>query len=226
MLYRAAKEVGGDYYDFFKISDHELGLAIADVCGKGVPAGLLMSVARSILKSIAPNNASPAVTLQALNRLLLEDLTGGSLFITMFYAVLDTRRNRLTYTSAGHNPVLCYRADQNRIEHLELKQPCLPLGLVGGDPFSRLAVEREVTLGPGDIVALYTDGVSEAMNSHGKEFGLSRLEQVILTHAGEKEAGSILANLEHEVSLFCADTPQSDDIAVVLFKMLGGREQK
>ena len=124
-LYRAAKEVGGDYYDFLWLDKHKLGIAVADVCGKGVPAAMLMSMARSMLKSIAGNFSSPAAVLKELNRLLHGDLKDG-MFITIFYTVLDVSKKTLTYASAGHNPALMCNSASGKMHSLGLYLPACP----------------------------------------------------------------------------------------------------
>lgn len=219
-LYRAAKEIGGDYYDFFQVGDDRLGIAVADVCGKGVPAGLLMSVARSILKSIAPNQNSPRDVIRELNRVLLTDFSHG-LFITMFYAVVDVKKKTLLYTSAGHNPALIYRSTTNECIVLDMTPPCLPLGIDGSGMFESLVKEKKVSLQKGDVVILYTDGVSEAMNANREEFGLRGLQASIEKHTKEKpqNAESIIQGLDKDINHFCGSMHQNDDIAVVTMKV-------
>jgi len=218
-LYRSAKEVGGDYYDFFEVGSERLGITVADVCGKGVPAGLLMSVARSILKSVAPNQISPVSVVCELNRVLLSDFSRG-LFITMFYAVVDVKKKTLVYTSAGHNPVLVYRAKNNECISLNLKPPCLPLGVDGSGLFEKLAQEKKLNLQKGDVVVFYTDGVTEAMNAVGEEFGLERLQTSIRQYAASQQnASEIIRGLDADLNHFCGSVHQSDDIAVVTMKV-------
>jgi serine phosphatase RsbU (regulator of sigma subunit) len=217
-LYRAAKEVGGDYYDFIQVGEDNLGIAVADVCGKGVPAALLMSVARSILKSVAPNKLSPAEVVCDLNHLLLSDLSHG-LFITLFYAVVDIKKKTLTYTSAGHNPVLIWHSRSREFTTLTLEPPCLPLGLDNSSLFRSLAKERKVLLKPGDLVILYTDGVTEAMNTRGEPFRLEGLMDAIRSQQADLAADDILQGLDAELSRFCGEQSQSDDIAVVAMKV-------
>ncbi|MBN1596415.1 SpoIIE family protein phosphatase [candidate division FCPU426 bacterium] len=219
-LYRAAKEVGGDYYDFFQVGSNRLGVTVADVCGKGVPAGLLMSVARSILKSLAPNQQSPVSVVRELNRVLLSDFSRG-LFITMFYAVIDIPRRTILYTSAGHNPGLIYRTGSGEYLPLALDPPCLPLGVDGSGVFEHLAQEKKVSLQKGDVLVLYTDGVTEAMNEEREEFGVERLQKTIkqYAHNGRNNAEGIIHGLDLEISRFCGDLHQNDDIAVVTMKV-------
>lgn len=217
--YRAAKEIGGDYYDFFPVGEHGLGVTVADVCGKGVPAALLMSVARSILKSVAPENASPLAVVRELNRLLLGDLRAG-LFITLFYATLDVKKRVLAYTSAGHTPGLLWRAASEEFVNLTLEPACLPLGLYGSETlFTKLLKEKKVDLQKQDIVVLYTDGVTEAMNAQREGFGQDRLMESIKRCAEASTAKRIVERVEADVNRFCGDFPQSDDIALVVMKL-------
>ncbi|MCD4814603.1 SpoIIE family protein phosphatase [bacterium] len=217
-LYRSAKEVGGDYYDFFQIDPEHLGVVVADVCGKGVPAGLLMSVARSILKSIAPAQLSPGQVLKALNRVLINDFSRG-LFITMFYAIIDVSKRTMVYTSAGHNPVLVYRKKKAECLELNMNPSCLPLGVDGTGVFDKLVQEKKCALQKGDVVIFYTDGVTEAMNGSGEEFGIERLTESLQANAGESRADEMIAVLDRELNQFCGDVDQSDDIAVVTMKV-------
>jgi len=219
-FYRAAKEVGGDYYDFLPVGDHSLGIAVADVCGKGVPAALVMSVARSILKSVAPVRISPADVVIELNNLLRSDLSGG-LFITLFYAVVDVKKRTLTFTSAGHNPLLIWHAQRQEFETLNLEPPCLPLGIDNSSLFKRLVQERKVLLKPGDLVILYTDGVTEAMNARREAFELEGLMKSIRKRAGQS-AQAIIRGLEEDLSAHCGEQNQSDDIAVIAMKVEQG----
>jgi len=217
-LYRAAKEVGGDYYDFVWVDKHRLAIAVADVCGKGVPAAMLMSVARSMLRSIAGKYASPASVVRELNRLLHGDLQSG-LFITLFYAVLDISRGSLTYTSAGHNPAMHWQASGRKLRPLALDTPCMPLGLDKGDIFDKLVTEKSLPLGGHDVVVLYTDGVTEAMNAGWEEFGETRLEESLRRHVGAPDAQVVVNGLDTDLIRFCGDTPQSDDIAMAVIKV-------
>ncbi|MEW6517076.1 MAG: SpoIIE family protein phosphatase [candidate division FCPU426 bacterium] len=217
-LYRAAKEVGGDYYDFLRVGKDHLGLAVADVCGKGVPAALLMSVARSILKTIAPGETSPLKVLKELNRLLVADLSRG-LFITLFYAVINVKNRTMTFTSAGHNPVLVWQAQKRQSQLLELRPPCLPLGVDGTGIFERLVQERTITLKAGDAVILYTDGLTEAWNDQREEFGMERLKEAVAASAGLGSAADMIQGIDRSLIRFCGELHQNDDLAVVTLKV-------
>jgi serine phosphatase RsbU (regulator of sigma subunit) len=217
-LYRAAKEVGGDYYDFLWLDKHKLGLAVADVCGKGVPAAMLMSMARSMLKSIARNYESPAEVLCELNRLLSGDLKNG-MFITVLYAVLDVPKKSLTYALAGHNPGMLVNKTAHKIKILGCEPPCLPVGLDRGPTFEKLIQDKKITLAPRDVVVLYTDGVTEAMNAEREEFGELGLRASIEGQPVASDAASLIQALDGHLTDFCGDFPQSDDIAAIILKV-------
>lgn len=217
-LYRAAKEVGGDYYDFIRLDRDRLAVALADVCGKGVPAALLMSVARSMLRSIAASQHSPVQVARELNRLIHQDLRAG-LFITLFYAVIDVTKRTLTYTSAGHNPGLLLRTGAKQAELLALDPPCLPLGLDRDKIFDRLAQEKKIALKPDDIVVLYTDGVTEAMNAQRDEFGEDGLQASLRRLGRPGDAQAVIRGLDEDLNRFCGGVPQNDDIAAVVIKV-------
>jgi serine phosphatase RsbU (regulator of sigma subunit) len=217
-LYRAAKEVGGDYYDFLWLDKHKLGIAVADVCGKGIPAAMLMSVARSMLKGMAHNFSSPAQVVKELNRLLHSDLKGG-MFITVFYAVLDISKKTFTYASAGHNPAMLWNSTHQKFRLLGSEPPCLPVGVDKGTLFEKLLQEKKIALTAGDVVVLYTDGVTEAMNAEREEFGESGLQAFLKQHKSASQAGDLMRELDGQLTSFCGDVPQNDDIAAIILKV-------
>lgn len=160
--------VGGDWFDYFPVGDGLVGLALGDVAGKGMPAALLMASTRSILRQQAKKNASPAQILAHLNDILCDDFPQGS-FVTMIYGTLDTRRETLILSSAGHPQPLV--ATRNGVNDLEIPDG-LPLGIQA----SRFG-ESVINLAPGDSVLLYSDGIIEASSPQGEEFGMERLKQ-------------------------------------------------
>jgi serine phosphatase RsbU (regulator of sigma subunit) len=217
-LYRAAKEVGGDYYDFLWLDKSRLGIAVADVCGKGVPAAMLMSMVRSMLKSIAHTDPSPARVVRELNRLMHGDLKNG-MFITVYYAVVDISKKTLTYASAGHNPGLLWNASGSKMKTLGSEPPCLPVGLDRGAVFEKLLLEKKISLATGDVVVLYTDGVTEAMNERRDEFGETGLQDFIRRQPKSADAQGLVGALDSRLTEFCGDVPQNDDIAAVIVKV-------
>ena len=195
--------VGGDWYDYLRIADHLWGIALGDVCGKGMAAALLMSASRSLFRSAAEGLRSPSEVLTRLNRSLVKDLPMGR-FVTLVYLVLDTELATARIASAGH-PHPLYVSRRSGVVEVRTEKG-LPLGLMGSD-YS----EIELQLQPGDRVLLYSDGVLEATNSKGEEFGISRLEQA-LQHPNAS-AQSVLQDV-HQFAH--GETLADDATAVVL----------
>src|SRR5438477_6198968 len=166
-----ARQVSGDYFDYIKLDDDRLGVAIADVSGKGVPASLIMAICRSVLRSQAIGNPSPADVLQKVNRQLYPDIKE-DMFISMAYLVLDHARNGVILARAGHDAPLIYKRDSQSIT--PLKTPGMVVGIDSGDVFDRLTTDVSVPLEPDDCILRYTDGITEALDNEGNEFGLER----------------------------------------------------
>src|SRR5437763_10222054 len=162
-----ARQVSGDYFDYIKIDDERLGVAIADVSGKGVPASLIMAICRSVLRSQATQNSSPSDVLRKVNRQLYPDIKE-DMFISMAYVILDHARNGVTLARAGHDAPLLYKRETQMVS--PLKPPGLVLGIDSGSVFDRMTNDFNVALEPGDVLVLYTDGVTEAMDAEGFEF--------------------------------------------------------
>ncbi len=210
----SASSVGGDFYDFFKISDHALGVAVADVSGKGVPAALIMTASRSLLKSHAMQERSPADCLTRVNRsLCAENLS--SMFVSLFYGVLDFREGRFTYSSAGHNPP--YRIQGNSIEHLEPVK-----GTVLGVDADLKYRENTVTLQPGERLLIYTDGIVEAFNTEREEFSDARLQRLLTEHH-PPTVENLVSRVMEEVRRYSGDMVQSDDMTVLALEYHGPR---
>ena len=207
-----AREVGGDFFDIFPLADGKLGIAIADVSGKGVPAALFMMSSRTLLKgsAIGVGNARPGAVLKEVNDTLERD-NDSMMFVTLFYAVYDPATGVLTYANGGHNPPLVVKADGSSRELPTTEG--IALGVMGGMDFD----QAEVTLEPNDTVLMYTDGVSEAMNAVAEEFGMERLAQVFTESppAGVEDTSRAVFDAVHA---FAADTPQSDDITCLTLR--------
>lgn len=209
-----AHEVGGDFYDFFPVDDARLALVVGDVSGKGVPAALFMAVSRTVLRSVAPDRLAPAECLRRANALLcLENST--ELFVSVFYGVLDTRTGELAYSNGGHNPPYVVRKS-GEVTPLE------PTGGMVLGVFDDVAYEeRRVTLGAGDGVFVYTDGVTEAMDGDDRLFSDSRLEASLTAHHHATPEGLIRAVVD-DVRRHSAGVPQSDDITALAVRYHGG----
>src|SRR3954468_8057873 len=175
-----ARQVSGDYFDYIKVDDERLGVAIADVSGKGVPASLIMAICRSVLRSQAIGNPSPSDVLQKVNRQLYPDIKE-DMFISMAYLVLDHTRGGVTLARAGHDAPILYKKSDGTVS--PLKPPGMVLGIDSGSVFDRITGDFNVPLERDDCLVLYTDGVTEALDSEGSEFGMDRMIQSVRASA-------------------------------------------
>lgn len=206
-----ARIISGDYYDYIKLPSDHLGVAIADVSGKGVPAGLLMATCRSALRSLAGNCDSPADALAAVNRQLFPDMRE-DMFISMAYVILENGSGRLHLARAGHDAPLMFRKEQGEVE--ELKPGGLAIGIDEGAVFERVTVDFETKFTRGDCLLLYTDGVNEAENLSGEEFGKERLRETF-REAAALGAQQTVDRLLEELHRFVGDHRQMDDITMI-----------
>jgi sigma-B regulation protein RsbU (phosphoserine phosphatase) len=197
-----AKEVGGDFYDYFMVGDKHLAFAVGDVSGKGVPAAMFMSLSRTVLKTIASEGGAPGEVLTRMNRLLAAE-GGESMFVTVFYGCLDLESGRLEFSSGGHDEVFLLAAEGAR-EQIAHMGPAIALF----DDASFSTQSRQ--LKPGDAVLVATDGVTEAFNPDGETFGFDRLEAV-LSAVPTQSADVIVSTVTEAVDAFAADAPRSDD---------------
>ena len=206
-----AREVGGDFYDFFPIGDERVAVVIGDVSGKGVPASFFMAVARTVLKGLAQGGLSPGEVLAEANETLCRE-NPLELFVTVFYAVLDTTTGELTYANGGHNPP--YRLDDT-VSALPLTDG-VALGVMEGLPYQ----EARLTLAPGDGLFLFTDGITEAFDRHGEEYGDRRLIDA-LDLGGDLGARELIERVTTEVAAFTGDAEQSDDLTCLALRYHG-----
>jgi sigma-B regulation protein RsbU (phosphoserine phosphatase) len=214
-----ARGVGGDYYDFINFGNQHLGLAIADVAGKGMPAALLMSTVQATLRSLTARNGSPvpatpelAPMVGKLNRLLF-NTTNGEHYVTFFYASFDQATRLLTYVNAGHNPPLHFRAGANQ----EFRQLTAG-GLVAG-AFENAGYEQEtVQMNPNDLLFLYTDGLTEALNRDGEEFGDRRVRET-LSALSFLPVDQIRDEVVRSVKDWCRGVSLYDDLTFVVMKV-------
>jgi len=205
-------ETGGDYYDFISSGEDRLGVVVGDVVGHGVGAALLMASVSGILRSsVAAGHDVLEELFARLNRFLAEDV-GDTRFMTLFYAQFDRARSSLCWVSAGHGPVFHYRAVSGRVEELQVAG--MPLGIMEDAEYRETCCE---SLKPGDILAIGTDGVWEARNSAGEQFGEERFRELLATLAKEP-AGEIYARVMQDVKIFIGENPQEDDITLVIVK--------
>jgi len=215
--YLAAQKVSGDFYDLFALSETRLGVAVADVSGKGIPASLLMAICRTNLRQIAPRHASPAQTLIELNRTLGGTLQPG-MFITLLYAVIDTARREVTFARAGHElPLFARRAPSGQVAVEFLGSEGMPLGLVPDEIFSAAIADRTEPFQPGDSLVLYTDGLTEAPNDEGKEFAGSRLADTVRA-LQNRSARELDDGLLEAMQRFAGGVELRDDLTLVTIR--------
>lgn len=216
-----AREVGGDYYDFFTLPDDRLGVLIADVSGKGTSAALYMAELKGLVLSLSQIYQSPRQLLLEVNRIISEHLDSRS-FITMTYAVLDMAAGTMTYARAGHTPVIHARRqgpDGGGVDVLTPNGMVLGLRLPGAEEkFAELLEEDRLDLATGDVVVLYTDGITEAMNADSDLFGDSRLSRIVQEH-GHLESGELRERILREIEAFVGTADQHDDMTMILMKI-------
>lgn len=205
-LFNPAHEVGGDYYDFVELGSDRLGIVIADVSGKGIPAAFYMTMVKGIMQTQAHQEDTPADLLKQINRVVYK-CTGSNIFITLFYAIIDAGQGTLTYSNAGHNPPLLI--SQNGCTR-ELDRGGMVLGVMPKPTYE----EETITLSQGDRLLLFTDGVIETTDVLGEEFGTERLIS-ILKQNFSSPAETINA-ISKELSTFSAGTPQADDTTMII----------
>jgi sigma-B regulation protein RsbU (phosphoserine phosphatase) len=210
-VYQPAGEVGGDFYDFIPLDAARTAILIADASGKGLAGALLMVEARAMLRAIAPMHRSPREILVDVNRVLLGDLDRG-MFVSIYLAILDLGRHVLTAASAGHTPMLVYRARGGTVERYAPPGPVL--GAAKQAMFTGLMREEQVRLEPGDRFLLFTDGASELMNPVQVEYGMEPIERLMHKTPG-KTSAEFLRKLEADLELHRAGQPPSDDITLV-----------
>ncbi|HUT14774.1 MAG TPA: GAF domain-containing protein [Anaerolineae bacterium] len=206
----AARAVGGDFYDFIVLDNEHLGLAIADVSDKGVPAALFMSLSRTLVRASSTESRSPAQVLQRVNKLMTTEAKS-SMFVTLWYGVLNWRTGVLTYTRAGHNLPLLWRHAESRMD--PLRSDGMALGVLE----NVILEERTVTMEPGDVLVLYTDGVTESINEKMEDFGEPRLSEVI-AQASTQPCSDIVKTIRRAVSDYVGDQAQFDDYTLVAIK--------
>lgn len=204
----AAKDVGGDFYDFFRIDDKHLGFTMADVSGKGVPAALFMAVSRTMIKALGLNEISSARCMEMANDMLCEESVD-SMFVTVFYGVLDLETGQIDYTNAGHNTPYVVHPDGS-IEALPIAGNLI-VGAVSGMPYKN----GTLILKPGDKLVMYTDGVTEAMDPQFVELGDARFEE-LLKKQGSADCKQTTEAIAQYVKEWANGAPQSDDVTIMV----------
>lgn len=216
--YAAAQRVGGDLYDLFPLSATKLGVAVADVSGKGIPASLLMAICRTNLRQIAPRHSSPAAVLAELNRELGDGVQRG-MFITILYAVIDTQRDEVTFARAGHELPLFTKRDASTgmVTGEFIGSEGMALGMVPEEIFKSAIADHTERFAKGDVLVLYTDGITEAPNEEGKEFSGPRLADA-LRALHQRDAIGINDGILESVNRFVGASAQRDDFTLVTVK--------
>jgi predicted ester cyclase len=209
-LYQPAREVGGDFYDFFELKDAQLGIVVGDATAHGVPAALVMASARSMLRAVAQASDSPGDALRRVNDPLATDIPP-NMFVTCFYAILESKSGSLTYANAGHD--LPYLHRNGAAE--ELRARGMPLGLMPGMGYE----EKKTILEAGEAAVFYSDGLVEAHDPKGEMFGFPRLRALVAEHGAEKEERSLGDLLMKELYSFVGEGwEQEDDITLLTLR--------
>jgi serine phosphatase RsbU (regulator of sigma subunit) len=215
-----AREVGGDYYDFFPMTSNRLGVLIADVSGKGTSAALYMAELKGLVLSLSQIHTSPRDLMIAANRIIANNLDARS-FITMTYAVIDLNAGIMTYARAGHTPMMYLPGPGCGPREVQVLAPdglVLGLKIDSGEMFERLLVEESLPLHPGDLYLLFTDGITEAMNAADDCFGETRLAQIVEKHA-HLPSDQLRERVLREIEAFVGEAPQHDDMTMILLKV-------
>lgn len=212
-----AKEVGGDFFDvmpfeIMPLGKRYMGIMIADVSGKGVPAALFMALSRIVIRVSATMFPKASEAISFANPIISRDSRTG-MFVTVFYAVLDNRDKTISYVNAGHNPPLLFRTGSDVPE--ELQATGIAMGAMDDAPY----VQGDTNLGSGDLIVMYTDGITEAMNEQEEMFEIPRLTQVVLENR-DLPADAMVSAIIDAVTAFCQKQPQYDDITLMVVRVL------
>ncbi|MDF7801137.1 SpoIIE family protein phosphatase [Pontiellaceae bacterium B1224] len=210
-----AMDIGGDYYDLIHIDEKHIGLAIADVSGKGIGGALMMSVCRSVLRANAENVYNPSTMLTSMNKTLSSNLAE-DMFITMLYMVLNLDTHQLSYARAGHEAPIIIRKNESEAEVVETAG--IAIGLVDNDTFAAVIETCNTNLHTGDLLVAYTDGISEAMNSAHEEWGIDNLIECVERMA-DASAPDLLDNIREHVLSFTGSARQYDDMTMLALKI-------
>lgn len=206
-----ARQVSGDYFDYVAVDEHRLGIAIADVSGKGIPASLIMAMCRSVLRTEARGNPSAADVLRRVNAQLYPDIKE-DMFISMAYLIMDSRSGKAVLARAGHDAPLFYRAASGLADKLSPKG--MALGIDSGEVFNRVIADHEFEFAPGDCLLLYTDGTTEALDAGGDEFGIERVVQALESGA-PAGARDVVSRLTDGLRAFVGNRQKHDDVTLI-----------
>jgi len=205
-----AKDVGGDFYDFFRIDEDRIGLVMADVSGKGIPAAIFMAVSRTLIRTIGLQGLTPGECLTKSNKLLCKESVD-CMFVTVFFAIYNIKTGEMEYSNGGHNSPVIIKADGS-VEMLPVSTSCM-LGAVDGITYPN----EKLTLNAGDTIVMYTDGVNEAMNSDFQEYGDERMMKTLSQQLG-KTCQEVIDGQLASLKDFVGNAEQSDDITILTLK--------
>lgn len=215
-IYKAAKDVGGDYFDFFWVDEKTLGIAVADVSGKGVPGSLVMTMIRTAIRLESRGNRSAVDILTRVNHFVSDDVKKG-MFVTIFLVVLDSVNRRISFASAGHNPMVLYRHEDDKTYFLNPRGIPLGISLPEDVDFATSLEAESIRLKKDDILIIYTDGITEAMDRRREQFGMERFLRFIKTYYFLTPE-EFTDKLKEELLEFTHGAPQNDDITLVAIK--------
>jgi serine phosphatase RsbU (regulator of sigma subunit) len=215
--YRAALEVGGDYYDFFEVDKNSIGLVVADVSGKGIGSSMVMTMIRTSMRLEARGNKRASYVLEKVNEVAMGDIKKG-MYVTMFYVILDSKKRSVNFASAGHNPMILYRDETKSVSFLN--PGGIAVGIDLGDPeeFNKRIISEKLKLKKGDLLFIYTDGITEAMNEKREQYGETRLIEFMKKY-NHLPASEFKLKLNDEIGAFTKGYPQNDDITFVVLKL-------
>jgi len=211
-----ASQVSGDYYDYISLAGDRIGIAIADVSGKGIAASLIMAMCRSVLRSVAGSSQSAAAVLHEVNRQVYPDIRE-DMFISMAYVIAQKGSDELVLARAGHDAPLHFRVSDQSVTRIN--PPGMALGIDSGSVFNRVTSDFRVRLEAGDCLILYTDGVTEALDVHGLEFGISKLIEAVQA-SSPNGAPAILSRVTSDLKSFVGGHQQNDDITLIAIRKL------
>lgn len=217
-MWQTAREVSGDFYDFVELNGGRTAITIADVSDKGIAAAMFMALSRTILRTMTIGKPTPRETVERANDVILADARS-EMFVTVFHGVLDPRTHRFTYVNAGHNPPLFYRAAQREL--ITLKGHGIALGVIPNIALEEYSIE----FAPGDLMLMYTDGVTDAINAAEEEFGAERLADLVAAHA-HLSPDALIAEIARAVSDYAGEGVHFDDLTMVALKRVEETKQK
>lgn len=209
-MMQPARSVSGDYYDYIPIDPLTIEIVVADVAGKGVPAALLMAATAAVMQLEANRDRNMLELVERLNR-EIDSVSDGERYVTLLVAEIDARKRRVRYINCGHNPALLYRAKTGMIAHMD--SSCPPIGMFSERPCELTAAD----LIAGDVMVFYTDGVTEAQNQSGEEFGMERLSAVV-TRGSAMSAEDLMNDVFRSAADFCSEVGFHDDVTILVVK--------